>query len=43
MCITKTIYVVYWSEFLATDPDVPDSNPSATRLYEKKWVWNGVQ
>jgi hypothetical protein len=33
--------VVYWSEFLATDPEVPGSIPGATRFSEKWWVWNG--
>jgi hypothetical protein len=27
--------VVYWSEFLATDPEIPDSIPGATRFSEK--------
>jgi hypothetical protein len=27
--------VVWWSEFLATDPEVPDSILGATRYYEK--------
>jgi hypothetical protein len=35
-------FVVWWSEFLATDPEVPDSIPGATRFSEKKWVLNGV-
>jgi hypothetical protein len=34
--------VAWWSEFLATDPEVPDSIPGATRFSEKQWVWNGV-
>jgi hypothetical protein len=34
--------VVQWSEFLATDPEVPSSIPGDTRFSEKQWVWNGV-
>jgi hypothetical protein len=30
-----TASVVKWSEFLATDPEVPDSIPGATRFSEK--------
>jgi hypothetical protein len=30
-----TSSVVYWSEFLATDPEVPGSIPGANRIYEK--------
>jgi hypothetical protein len=30
--------LVYWSEFLATDPEVPDSIPCATIFSEKCWV-----
>jgi hypothetical protein len=30
-----TASVVYWSEFLATDPEVPGSIPNPTRLSEK--------
>jgi hypothetical protein len=30
-----TTSVVYWSEFLATDPEVPGSIPGATRFSEK--------
>jgi hypothetical protein len=37
-----TAYVVYWSEFQATDPKVSSSIPSATRFSEKQWFWNGV-
>jgi hypothetical protein len=29
-----TASVVYWSEFLATDPEVPGSIPGATRFSE---------
>jgi hypothetical protein len=29
--------VGYWSEFLATDPEVPGSIPGATRFPEKLW------
>jgi hypothetical protein len=28
-----TASVVYWSEFLATDPEVPRSIPGATRFF----------
>jgi hypothetical protein len=31
----KTASVVYWSEFLATDPEVPGSIPGTTRFSEK--------
>jgi hypothetical protein len=34
--------VVYRSEFLAANPEVPDSIPGATRFSEQQWVWNGV-
>jgi hypothetical protein len=30
-----TASVVYWSEFLATDPEVPGSIPGATRFSKK--------
>jgi hypothetical protein len=30
-----TASVVYWSEFLATDPEVPGLIPGATRFSEK--------
>jgi hypothetical protein len=30
-----TTSVVYWPEFLATDPEVEDSIPDATRFSEK--------
>jgi hypothetical protein len=32
-----TASVVLWSEFLATDPEVPGSIPGATRFSEKWW------
>jgi hypothetical protein len=38
----QTASVVYWSEFLAADPEVLGSIPGATRLSENQWVWNGV-
>jgi hypothetical protein len=38
--IVLTFSVVQWSEFLATDPEVPSSISGATRFYEKQWVWN---
>jgi hypothetical protein len=31
----ETASVVYWSEFLATDPEVPASIPGATKFSEK--------
>jgi hypothetical protein len=31
----KTFSVVWWSEFLATDPEVPGSISGATRFSEK--------
>jgi hypothetical protein len=31
---SKTASVVYWSEFLATDPEDPRSIPGATRFSE---------
>jgi hypothetical protein len=34
--------VVYWSEFLAANPDAPGSIPDAARFSEWQWVWNGV-
>jgi hypothetical protein len=38
-CMTAS--VVWWSEFLATDPEVPGSIPDATRFSEKWRVSNG--
>ena len=37
-----TTSVVQWSEFLATETEVPGSIPGATRFSEQQWVWNGV-
>jgi hypothetical protein len=34
--------VVWWSEFLATNPEVSGSISGATRFSEQQWVWNGV-
>jgi hypothetical protein len=34
--------VVKWSEFLATDTEVPGSIPGASTFSEKQRVWNGV-
>jgi hypothetical protein len=31
-----------WSEFLATDAEVPGSIPGASTFSEKQRVWNGV-
>jgi hypothetical protein len=39
---TSYYFVVYWSEFLATDPEIPGSIPGASRFSEKQQVWNGV-
>jgi hypothetical protein len=33
--LERTASVVWWSEFLATDPDVPGSIPGDTRFSEK--------
>jgi hypothetical protein len=35
-------FVLYWSEFLATVPEVPGSIPSAAKFSEKKWCSIGV-
>jgi hypothetical protein len=40
--VSATASVVWWSEFLATDPEVLGSIPGASRFSEKQWVWNGV-
>jgi hypothetical protein len=32
--------VVWWLEFLATDPEVSGSIPGASRFSEKQQVWN---
>jgi hypothetical protein len=37
----ETASVVYWSEFLATDAEVPGSIPGATKFSVFHWVWNG--
>jgi hypothetical protein len=45
MWINKTLFcasVVWWSELLATDPEVPGLIPGASSFSEKQWVWNGV-
>jgi hypothetical protein len=34
--------VVWWSDFLAADPEVPGSILGTARFSEKQWVWNGV-
>jgi hypothetical protein len=34
--------VVQWSEFLAINPEVPDSITGAAIFSDKLWVWNGV-
>jgi hypothetical protein len=38
----RTASVVWWPEFLATDPEVLGSIPGASRFSDKQWVWNGV-
>jgi hypothetical protein len=37
-----TASVVWWSEFLAPNPEVPGSILEATRFSEQQWVWNEV-
>jgi hypothetical protein len=37
----QTASVVHWSHFLATDPDVSESTPGATRFCEKSWSGAG--
>jgi hypothetical protein len=37
-----TASVVYWSGFLAADPEVPGSILAAASFSELQWVWNGV-
>jgi hypothetical protein len=37
-----TAYVIYWSEFLAANIEVPGSIPGATRFSAYQWVWNGI-
>jgi hypothetical protein len=39
---SRTASVIYRSDVLTTDPEVPGSIPGATRFSEKWWVWNGV-
>jgi hypothetical protein len=34
--------VVWRSEFLAANPEVPGSVPGAIRFSEQQWFWNGV-
>jgi hypothetical protein len=34
--------MVQWSEYLATDPEVPGLIPGTARFAEYKWVCNGV-
>jgi hypothetical protein len=38
----STASVIWWSEFLATDPEVPGSFLGAIRFSEKYLAWNGV-
>jgi hypothetical protein len=35
VCVSETASVVWWSEFLATDPEVPGSITGPTRRSEK--------
>jgi hypothetical protein len=37
-----TASVVWWSEFLATDPEAWVRFPALPEKKKKKWVWNGV-
>jgi hypothetical protein len=37
-----TASAVYWSEFLAADPEAQGYIPGSTRFSKKLWVWNGV-
>jgi hypothetical protein len=37
-----TSCVVWWSQFLAADPEVPGSISGATGFYEKLWTWNRI-
>jgi hypothetical protein len=39
VCISLTVSVVSWSEFLAADTEVPGSIIGATRFYEYQWFW----
>jgi hypothetical protein len=39
---SETAYVVYWPDFLVTDPEVRVQFPGATRFSAKQWFWNGV-
>jgi hypothetical protein len=36
------LVILLWSEFLATDPEVPGSILGATSFSEYHWFWNGV-
>jgi hypothetical protein len=42
LILKKTASMVYWSEFLATDPEVPGSILGGTGFFEKSWVLNAV-
>jgi hypothetical protein len=33
---------IWWSEFLASNPEVPGSILDATRFSDRQWIWNGV-
>jgi hypothetical protein len=37
-----TASVVYWSDFLAADPEVPGSIRSPARFSEEQCVWKGA-
>jgi hypothetical protein len=37
-----TASVVYWLQFLVTDPEIPGLILGATTFSEIYWFWNGV-
>jgi hypothetical protein len=37
-----TASVIKWSEFTATNSEIPGTIPGATRFCKKWWVWNGI-
>jgi hypothetical protein len=37
-----TASVIWWSEFLGTDPEVPGSIPGHYKKEKAMGVWNGV-
>jgi hypothetical protein len=40
--VVNTASVVWWSEFLAANPEVLGSISAANRFSELQWIWNGV-